>query len=151
MFNPPLSLYMIIVGSVAYAASDEKPYGGRLHVETVKAQSVTDDGKPIQYPLTEHPQVKTLRIKTPPGGETGWHYHPLPGYGFVLAGTMEVTLENGRKNRYETGEAIYEIVKIPHNGRCVSTTPCDIIVTFTSAEGVPVTVMVPPMEESSVL
>ncbi|GAA4647843.1 hypothetical protein GCM10023116_01050 [Kistimonas scapharcae] len=149
MLSPLLPLLMVLGSSVVYAASDDKPYGGRLQVETVKDQSVTDDGKTIQYPLTEHPQVKTLRIQIPSGKETGWHYHSFPGYGYVLAGTMEVILENGRKNRYETGEAIYEIVKIPHNGRCISTIPCDLIVTFTSAEDVPVTVMVPPMEESS--
>ena len=147
MLKVLLSFFTALICTNSFANAKEKPYGGRLHVETVKSQGVSDEGKPIHYPLTDHPLVKTLRIKTPPGGETGWHYHPLPGYGYVLSGTMEVTMENGKKNRYETGEAIYEIVKTPHNGRCVSTSPCDIIVTFTSAEGVPVTVMIPSMEK----
>ncbi|WP_083232498.1 cupin domain-containing protein [Endozoicomonas atrinae] len=144
MFRFALPLIMAISTTTLVACPDhEKEYGGKLQVNTIKAQVVTDDSSPMRYPKTKKPMVKTLRISIPSGGETGWHYHPYPGYGFTITGTMEVTLKDGQKNHYETGEAIYEVVNTAHNGRCISKTPCDLIVTFTGVENEPVTVMLP--------
>ena len=144
MLRYALPLILAISSPILFACPDhEKEYGGKLQVNTIKAQVVTDDGSPMHYPKTKKPLVKMLRIATPSGIETGWHYHPYPGYGFVITGTMEVTMKDGQKNRYEAGEAIYEVVNTAHNGRCISKTPCDIIVTFTGVENEPVTVMLP--------
>ncbi|MFK0571835.1 cupin domain-containing protein [Endozoicomonas sp.] len=141
-------LVMAVGCAALYACPDEeKLYDGKLQVKTIKVQSVTDDNSPIKYPDTDKPLVTTLRIHTLPGAGTGWHYHPHPGYAYVISGTMEVTMESGRKNHYETDQAIYELVNTPHNGRCVSETPCDLIVTFIGAENEPVTVMLPQHDD----
>ncbi len=144
MLRYALPLVLAISCPVLFACPDhEKEYDGKLQVTTLKAQGVTDDGNLMRYPKTKKPLVKMLRISTPAGTETGWHYPPYPGYGFVIAGTMEVTMKDGQKKRYEAGEAIYEVVNTAHNGRCISKTPCDLIVTFTGVENEPVTVMLP--------
>ena len=120
---------------------ENNEYGGKLAVQTLKAQSVTDNNQPIRYPKTNKPEVKTIQVIIPSGAETGWHYHPYPGYGIVMAGTVEVSTQNQHTNRYQTGDIIYEMVNTPHNGRCTSKTDCTIIATFTGVANEPVAVM----------
>ena len=122
---------------------EEKEYGGKLEVQTLKAESVTDDSQPIHYPKTDNPEVKTIKVMIPSKAETGWHYHPYPGYGLLMAGTIEVTQKNKQTTRYKTGDVIYEMVKTPHNGRCISKTDCEVIMTFTGVANEPVSVMLP--------
>ncbi|WP_020583907.1 cupin domain-containing protein [Endozoicomonas elysicola] len=148
MFRFALPLIMAVSSTILFACPDhKKEYDGKLKADIVKAQGVTDDGSPMHYPKTKKPMVKTLKITIPSGGETGWHYHPYPGYGYTISGTMEVTLKDGQKNRYEAEEAIYEVVNTAHNGRCISKTPCDLIVTFTGVENEPITVMLPQKKQ----
>jgi len=97
------------------------------------------DGKPIAYPKGK-PEVTGLVIEIAPGGETGWHLHPVPSFAVVLEGELEVRQRNGAVKRLKPGDGLAEVVDTFHNGRNVGSTPVKLVVFYTGAVGLPLTV-----------
>jgi quercetin dioxygenase-like cupin family protein len=87
---------------------------------------------PIRYPDGQA-EVTALVIEIAPGGETGWHQHPVPSFGMLLEGTLEVTLADGKKKRIEAGEALAEVIDTSHNGRNVGKGPVKLVVFYAGA------------------
>jgi quercetin dioxygenase-like cupin family protein len=85
-------------------------------------------------------EITGLLLEIAPGGETGWHKHPVPSFGMVLEGTLEVTLKDGKTRRVNAGEAIAEVVDTWHNGRNVGDTPLKLVVFYAGAADTPLTV-----------
>lgn len=111
---------------------------------TVKATTVlktetTWDGAPIAYPPGQA-QVTGMIVEIAPGGETGWHMHPVPSFGMVLEGEMEVQLKNGTRRSLKAGDALAEVVGTPHNGRNTGAVPVKIVVFYTGTTGQKTTV-----------
>ena len=79
-------------------------------------------------------------IEIAPGGETGWHSHPVSSFGVVLEGELEVRLKTGEVKRIESGEALAEVVNTLHNGRNVGAVPVKIVVFYAGAVGQALTV-----------
>lgn len=94
------------------------------------------NGRPLTYPAGQA-EVTGLQIEIAPGAETGWHEHPVPSFGLVLAGELEVTLKDGQVNRLHAGDALAEVVDTPHNGRNVGSEPVKLIVFYAGAVGQP--------------
>jgi len=94
--------------------------------------TTTWNGAPIKYPEGQA-EVTSLMIEIAPGGETNWHEHPVPSFGVLLEGTLEVSLTDGRKRLIKAGEAIAEVVATAHNGRNVGTTPLKLIAFYAGA------------------
>jgi len=97
------------------------------------------DGKQIVYPEGQA-EITALLVEIAPGGETGWHHHPVPSFGMLLEGTLEVTLKDGRVKRMQAGEVLAEVVDTMHVGRTVGNTPAKIIVFYAGAVGKALTV-----------
>lgn len=97
------------------------------------------DHAPIVYP-SGTAEVTGLLVEIAPGGETGWHMHPVPSFGMVLEGTLEVTLKDGQTKRLNAGEAIAETVNTLHNGRNVGKVPVKIVVFYAGVAGQALTV-----------
>lgn len=100
------------------------------------------DGKALAYPAG-NAEITGLMVEIAPGAETGWHLHPVPSFGVILEGTLEVTLKDGRAKRFQPRDAIAEVVDTLHNGRNVGTTPVKIMVFYAGAAGKPLTVKEP--------
>lgn len=90
--------------------------------------------KPVVYPQGQA-EITGMMIEIAPGAETGWHGHPVPSFGVVLEGTLEVTLKDGRKKRVGPGEGLIEVVSTLHNGRNIGTVPVKLIVFYAGAVG----------------
>ncbi len=79
------------------------PYGAQA-IEPSQTVKVTQllktttswNGAPIEYPEGQA-EITSLLIEIAPGGETNWHEHPVPSFGFLLEGTLEVSLTDGKK------------------------------------------------------
>lgn len=97
------------------------------------------DGKPIVYPEGK-PEITGMVIEIAPGGETGWHLHPVASFGMVLEGELEVQLKNGAVKRLKAGEALAEVINTPHNGRNPGSTPVKLVVFYAGAAGQKLTV-----------
>lgn len=119
---------------------------GALALEVTPAIKVTPlvkgttswNGKPLAYPPGQA-EITGIVIEIAPGAETGWHGHPVPSFGMVLEGTLEVTLEHGQKKRVGPGEGLIEVVDTLHNGRNVGAQPVKLIVFYAGAAGMALT------------
>ena len=92
------------------------------------------DGQQIVYPEGQA-ELTALLVEIAPGETTGWHQHPVPSFGFILEGTLEITLKDGRLKRMQPGEALSEVTDTVHIGRAVSKTPVKIVVFYAGAVG----------------
>jgi len=117
------------------AFSQESHYSPQVKVRTLLKSDTTSDGARIAYPTAGHPEVSSLAVDIPPGAQTGWHRHPVPGYAFVLAGTIEIQDQDGKSRRFGPGAAFAEMVGKSHNGRCVGQDTVKLLVTFTGEQG----------------
>lgn len=113
-------------------------------IEQTKAVKVTPmlktqtswDGQSLQYPDGQA-EVTGMLIEIAPGGETGWHLHPVPSFGMVVEGELEVALKDGRRNRLKAGDALAEVVNAAHNGRNVGPVPVKLVVFYAGSKGRP--------------
>lgn len=94
---------------------------------------------PIAYP-TGKAEITSMLVEIAPGAETGWHLHPVPTFGYLLEGSLEVTLKDGRVKKIQPGEAMVEVMNMLHNGRNVGPIPVKILVFYAGEEGQPLTV-----------
>lgn len=105
-----------------------------VKVSTLLKTESSWDGKPIEYPSGKA-EVTGMVVEIAPGGETGWHSHPVPSFGFVLEGELEVQLRSGAVKRVKPGEALAEVVNTFHNGRNVGSVPLRLVVFYVGSAG----------------
>ncbi len=110
-----------------------------VKASTVLKTDKTWNGQPIKYPDGEA-EVSALVVEISPGGETGWHLHPVPSFALVLEGELEVQLKDGAVLRVKSGEAMAEVVNTLHNGRNVGTVPVKLVVFYAGSVGQGLTV-----------
>ena len=136
-----LLFFLSLVALPPVTASGDE-YAGQITVRQIAKTTVTANGQPIEYLRTDKPEVTAVIVEIPPGGETGWHLHPVPLYGYVVSGTLEMRTENGDVHTYHAGDAIIEMVDTPHNGENRGTTPVKLLGFYTGGFGIPNTVEV---------
>ncbi|HJU39863.1 MAG TPA: cupin domain-containing protein [Tahibacter sp.] len=135
-----LVLLLAVVPSLA-AAFDAST---TMKVTPLLKSTTSWDGKPLAWPAGQA-EANAITIELAPGAETGWHKHPVPSFGVVLEGTLEVRLEDGRTRRVEAGQAVAEVVDTWHNGRNVDATkPLKLMLFYTNTAGQPLTVKKTP-------
>jgi quercetin dioxygenase-like cupin family protein len=115
------------------AAFALEPSTGVKAITVLKAQT-SWDGNPIVYPQGK-PEITGMIVEIAPGGETGWHLHPVNSFGVLLEGELEVVLKNGSSKRLMAGDALAEVANISHNGRSVGAVPAKIIVFYVGEVG----------------
>jgi quercetin dioxygenase-like cupin family protein len=116
---------------VAFGAQAIEPSQSVTVTQLLKT-TTTWNGAPIDYPQGQA-EVTSLMVEIAPGGETNWHEHPVPSFGFLLEGSLEVSLLDGKKKLLKAGEALAEVIETAHNGRNVGTTPVKLIVFYAGA------------------
>jgi quercetin dioxygenase-like cupin family protein len=130
---------LLAIACVLPLSASALEFGTDVKVTPVLKTTTSWNGAPIAYPAGK-PEITGLLLEIAPGGETGWHQHPVPSFGMVLEGTLEVTLKDGKTKRLGPGEAIAEVVDTLHNGRNVGTTPVKLVVFYAGVVGTPLTV-----------
>ena len=111
----------------------------QVKVSTVLKTETSWDGKPIVYPSGK-PEVSGLIVEIAPGGQTGWHLHPVPSFAFILEGELDVEQKNGSVKHVKAGDAFVEVVNTLHNGRNVGTVPVKLVVFYPGAVGEKLTI-----------
>lgn len=84
-------------------------------------------------------------ITLPPGAAAPVHAHPGIGVGYVLEGSYESQYEGETLQRFEAGDAIYDLVHTPHliARNASDTVPLRFLMTFVVAKGDPTIVSLP--------
>jgi quercetin dioxygenase-like cupin family protein len=105
-----------------------------VKVTPVLKTSQSWDGALLKYPQGQA-EITGVRIEIAPGGETGWHLHPVPSFGVVLQGQLEIKLKNGKKNVVKAGDALAEVVHTAHSGKNIGTEPVLLLIFYAGAVG----------------
>jgi quercetin dioxygenase-like cupin family protein len=105
--------------------------------------TTTTGNYPVKYLNTDKPEITAMKVEIAPGAETGWHSHPVPVYAYVLQGDLTVEVKEENTYHFTAGDAIVEVVNIPHNGKNLGTTPVVLIAFYTGETGTPNTVAQP--------
>jgi quercetin dioxygenase-like cupin family protein len=121
-------LLICVAALLPFAAQAIEP-SQTVKVTQLLKTTQTWNGAPLKYPEGQA-EVTSLMIEIAPGAQTNWHEHPVPSFGVVLEGTLEVSLADGKKKLLKAGEALAEVIATAHNGRNVGTTPLKLIVFY---------------------
>ena len=129
------SLALFLVTPPAPALDDT----AAVRVRPLLQTTTSWDGAPLAWPAGQA-QLTAIEVTIAPGGETGWHEHPVPSFGVLLSGELDISLRSGAVHRVKAGEALAEVVATLHNGRVVGPEPARLVVFYAGAVGVPLTV-----------
>lgn len=110
---------------------------------TLMKTSSSWDGTPLAYPAGQA-EITGILVEIAPGGETGWHQHPVPSFGMLLEGELDVRLKDGSVKHLKPGDTLAEVVNTLHNGRNAGTTPLKLVVFYAGAVGQPLSVKEAP-------
>jgi quercetin dioxygenase-like cupin family protein len=132
-------IFIFVVPYIALAGDYDSGVKATLILKT----TTTTGDYPAKYLNTQVPEITAMKVEIKPGAETGWHSHPGPLYAYVLEGNLTVEVKGGNTYHFTAGDAIVEVVNIPHNGKNPGTTPVTLIVFYTGETGTPNTVMTP--------
>lgn len=132
-------LVVVILGVpfLAVAGDHDSGVKATLILKTTK----TTGNYPVKYLNTEKPEITVMKVEIKPGAETGWHSHPVPLYAYVQEGNLTVEIEGGNIYHFTKGDAIVEVVNVPHNGKNLGATPVVLIVFYTGEAGSPNTIV----------
>ena len=95
-------------------------------------------GQDIVYPKGQA-EMSGVVVEMAPGGETGWHKHPVPSVGYVIEGQLEVHFKNGDVKKLNAGEAAAEAVDVWHNGVNVGEGPVKLVVFYVGTPNIKLT------------
>ena len=135
-------ILVIFVFGVPYIAVADD-YDSGVKATLILKTTTTTGNYPAKYLNSEKPEITAMKVEIKPGAETGWHSHPVPLYAYLLEGNLTVEVKGGNTYQFTAGDAILEVVNIPHNGKNLSTMPVVLIVFYTGGIGTPNTVMAP--------
>jgi quercetin dioxygenase-like cupin family protein len=125
--------FLLILPACVVAAQ----YDTGVHGRVIIATETTTDGQPVRYPKSDQGKITVMEVTIAPGAETGWHKHSVPVYAYVMAGTLSVSLKDGKTFEFTAGDAIIEVVDTFHNGINKGDTPVKLIVFYTGVKDVP--------------
>ena len=136
--HPMLRIALLALVALAPAASvsAEQAYSQKVEVTPLIAAMETVIGQPLVYP-TGKAEVTAVIVTIPPGGETGWHEHQVPLFGYMLDGVLTVDYGDKGVRVYETGDSLMEAMNWPHNGTNRGAVPVRILAVYIGAEGIP--------------
>lgn len=138
-----INLFIFFVLGVPYTAVAGDYDSGVKAIPILKTATTTGN-YPAKYLNTKRPEITAMKVEIRPGAQTGWHSHPVPLYAYVLEGDLTVVARGGNAYNFAAGDAIVEMVDVPHNGKNLGTTPVVLIVFYTGETGTPNTLETPP-------
>ncbi len=103
----------------------------------VSSDTMTDAGEPLAYLSTPNPEVSSAILTIPPGGKTEWMTHPVPGYIYVLEGTLTVEFEDGHRLTFKAGQAFLQARTKWHRGLNLGSEQMRFLAVFYGAKGIP--------------
>lgn len=128
-------LALLALLPVASSASAEEALSYKTPTTPLLSTSQTIIGQPIAYPSGKA-KVTAVIVTIPPGGDTGWHEHPVPLFVYVLDGAVTVDYGDKGTHVYKAGDSLMEAMNWPHDGMNKGDVPVRILAVYMGAEGV---------------
>jgi len=132
-----LALALLLAATAWAETAPPAPLAGEAHSgeRLVLATGTTVTGEPIRYPAGAPARITAVEITLAPGQQTGWHMHPVPLFGYILAGELTVDYGPKGKRTYRQGDGFMEAMNEAHNGRNSGAEPVKILAVIIGAEG----------------
>ena len=137
---PRRGLPVVLLAALAAACSQAEPSEpATAAVAPLLSSGETILGQPLAYPpaAAGAPHVTAVIVTLPPGAATGWHWHDVPLFGYLLEGELTVTYKGAGERVYRPGDALMEAIGTPHDGRNTGNDDVRILAVFMGAEGIP--------------
>ena len=135
------TLALIAAFSAAPALAEESISYKTLVTPLIETSRTIID-QPIAYPAGTA-KVTAVIVTIPPGGETGWHGHAVPLFGYMLDGELTVDYGDKGTRTYKPGDTLMEAMNWPHNGTNKGDAPVRILAVYMGADGIPNATTVP--------
>ena len=87
-------------------------------------------------------EVVQVLTRIPEGVESGWHTHPGEEVGYILAGTVEVTIEGRPPQVLQAGDGFLVPPRTPHNARDLGPGTGEMLSTYLVEIGEPISTLV---------
>ena len=132
------ALLLGLPAAYAQAPQTPAPLAAEAHAgeRVVLSTDTTVTVEPLRYPTGAPAHITAVEITLAPGQQTGWHMHPVPMFGYILAGELTVDYGAKGKRTYHSGDGFMEAIDEPHNGRNTGTEPVKILAVIIGAQGV---------------
>jgi len=121
----------------ACAFADCAPNAPGACTDILLRSNVTWDGAPMKYLQTKHPELTMRTIQFAAGVHNNWHVHEAPVYIYVMTGSFEVFLADGRYERWEAGQGFNEVMDTVHYGGNPGTVPTKLLIMSPGIAGCP--------------
>jgi quercetin dioxygenase-like cupin family protein len=138
----PLISVPLVLALCQGPAHAEEAISYKVLATPVLEAETTIIGQPLAYPAGTA-KVTAVIVTIPPGGETGWHEHAVPLFGYMLEGELTVDYGDKGARTYRPGDALMEAMNWPHNGTNRTEAPLRILAVYLGAEGLPNATAVP--------
>jgi quercetin dioxygenase-like cupin family protein len=108
-----------------------------------KTNEAWNGEKLTAYPQGK-PEISVYHVTIPANTALPWHKHPVPCVAYVLSGTFQVEMKDGKKSRLYHGNsnnykdrALVEVMNEWHRGIAVGNQDVECIMFFAGAPGFP--------------
>jgi quercetin dioxygenase-like cupin family protein len=113
--------------------------GYSLAAQTGFSRAVLQD-QPLSVPGRH---AVTARADFAPGAAAGRHAHPGEEIGYILEGTVELSVQGRPTVLLKPGDVFYIPMGVPHDGRNPGTGKGSLLSTFVAENGKPIATPVP--------
>lgn len=126
------AVLLIVVGVAAVCAAS-------ISVRAWQAQQPTFTRTVLQdHPLSIKDRHAVMsRSEFQPGAVSGRHFHPGEEVGYVLEGSLELTVDGKPPQRLKAGDVIFMPAGAIHDAKNVGPTPLKIVSTYVLEVGKP--------------
>jgi quercetin dioxygenase-like cupin family protein len=137
-----LSITMVVLSfSSLYGSSYALPgprYDGlQQGPERLLETGQTVIGQPLKYPGDGSAKITAVIVTLAPGEQTKVHKHPVPLFGYVISGELEVQYQGMGTKRFAAGEGFMEAVEWWHKGKNIGDVPVRILAVYMGTEKLP--------------
>jgi len=137
-------LYVIMVTLVLsflcgslYAIHGPRYEGLKQGPEQLLETSETVIGQPLTYPGDGLAKITAVIVTLAPGEKTKVHKHPVPLFGYVISGELEVEYEGKGTKRFAAGEGFMEAIDWWHKGKNTGDVPARVLAVYMGSEKLP--------------
>ena len=120
-------------------------HGGKdlgIKVETLAKSTKEWDGDTLPSYPTSQPEITVLRITVPAGVMLPLHTHPVINAAVIIQGKLELSLQDGTKRIFNSGDALIEVVNTVHTGKSLGPEDVVVLVVYAGSQNLPTTVRV---------
>ena len=129
-----VGLIIIFLAAPSYAIQEPRYEDLKQGPERLLETGETVIGQPIKYPSDGVPKITALIVTVAPGEQTVVHKHPVPLFGYVISGELEVEYDGKGTKRYVAGQAFMEAIDWWHKGKNVGAVPARLLIVYMGSE-----------------